>query len=219
LSQQLRGELDWIVMKALEKDRNRRYESASAFAADVQRYLDDEPVQACPPSKLYLLRKFVRRHRAGLGAAAALLLAVLLGVSSSLWWLQKRAGSVGEARVAIQEARELLEAEQWSEALSAARRAEGVLAGVGADADLRQQIQVMIADLEMGRRLQEARLRATAVKDGHFDWEVTAAAYADAFREYGLDVDGLDPDAAAEQIRSRSIHAVWWQRWMTGLYP
>ena len=50
LSQQLRGELDWIVMKALEKDRNRRYESASAFAADVQRYLNDEPVQACPPS-------------------------------------------------------------------------------------------------------------------------------------------------------------------------
>jgi len=50
LSQQLRGELDWIVMKALEKDRNRRYESASAFASDVQRYLEDEPVQACPPS-------------------------------------------------------------------------------------------------------------------------------------------------------------------------
>jgi serine/threonine protein kinase len=50
LCQLLQGELDWIVMKALEKDRNRRYETASAFAADVQRYLHDEPVQACPPS-------------------------------------------------------------------------------------------------------------------------------------------------------------------------
>src|SRR5262249_37763705 len=55
LSRLFRGELDWIVMKALEKDRNRRYESASAFAADVQRYLADEPVQACPPSVGYRL--------------------------------------------------------------------------------------------------------------------------------------------------------------------
>src|SRR5262249_45453831 len=69
LSQQVRGELDWIVMKALEKDRNRRYESASAFAADVQRFLNDEPVQACPPSKPYLLGEFVGRDRAGLGVA------------------------------------------------------------------------------------------------------------------------------------------------------
>ena len=50
-------------MKALEKDRNRRYETASAFAADVQRYLNDEPVQACPPSAWYRFRKFARRNR------------------------------------------------------------------------------------------------------------------------------------------------------------
>ena len=71
LSQLLRGELDWIVMKALEKDRNRRYETASAFAADVQRYLDDEPVQACPPSAGYRLRKFVRRNKRALATAGA----------------------------------------------------------------------------------------------------------------------------------------------------
>src|SRR5262249_27641005 len=64
LSQLFRRELDWIVMKALEKDRNRRYESASAFAADVQRYLDDEPVQACPPSAAYRFRKFAWRNKA-----------------------------------------------------------------------------------------------------------------------------------------------------------
>jgi serine/threonine protein kinase len=77
LSQQLRGELDWIVMKALEKDRSRRYESASAFAADVRSYLEDEPVQACPPSQLYRLRKFARRHKAGLAVAAFLLLTMI----------------------------------------------------------------------------------------------------------------------------------------------
>ena len=59
----MRGELDWIVMKALEKDRNRRYETANGLAADVQRYLDDEPVQACPPSAGYRLRKVIRRNQ------------------------------------------------------------------------------------------------------------------------------------------------------------
>src|SRR6266704_4339622 len=63
LSQLFRGELDWIVMKAREKDRNRRYETASTLAADVQRYLDDEPVQACPPTALYRFRKLARRNR------------------------------------------------------------------------------------------------------------------------------------------------------------
>ncbi len=66
LSQQLRGELDWIVMKAIEKDRNRRYDSAISFAADVRRFLDDLPVEASPPSTIYRLRKLARRHRVGL---------------------------------------------------------------------------------------------------------------------------------------------------------
>jgi WD40 repeat protein/serine/threonine protein kinase len=82
LSQLLRGELDWIVMKALEKDRNRRYESASALAADVQRYLNDEPVQACPPSAWYRCRKFARRNKGVLATATALGLAVLVTVGS-----------------------------------------------------------------------------------------------------------------------------------------
>jgi serine/threonine protein kinase/tetratricopeptide (TPR) repeat protein len=80
LSRLVRGELDWIVMKALEKDRNRRYESTSAFAADVQRYLADEPVAACPPSAGYRLRKFVRRNRVPVVAAAAVFLALAAGV-------------------------------------------------------------------------------------------------------------------------------------------
>jgi hypothetical protein len=72
LSWLMRGEPDWIVMKALEKDRNRRYETASALAADVQRYLHDEHVVACPPSVGYQLQKFVRRSRWSVLAGAAL---------------------------------------------------------------------------------------------------------------------------------------------------
>jgi WD40 repeat protein/serine/threonine protein kinase len=82
LRQMFRGELDWIVMKALEKDRNRRYESASAFAADVRRHLADEPVQACPPSVWYRFRKLARRHRRALVPVAAFTLAALVGVGA-----------------------------------------------------------------------------------------------------------------------------------------
>jgi hypothetical protein len=91
LSQLFRGELDWIVMKALEKDRNRRYETANAFAADVQRYLHDEPVLACPPSAWYRLGKFTRRHRMGLGLAACVLALVLGLAGSAVWFAQQRA--------------------------------------------------------------------------------------------------------------------------------
>src|SRR5262249_50714040 len=91
LSQLFRGELDWIVMKALEKDRNRRYETASAFAADVQRYLHDEPVLACPPSTWYRLRKFARRHKAVLWALSAVSLALLLVACGVGWVLWDRA--------------------------------------------------------------------------------------------------------------------------------
>jgi WD40 repeat protein/serine/threonine protein kinase len=81
LSQLFRGELDWIVMKALEKDRNRRYESASAFAADVQRYLNDEPVWACPPSAWYRFRKLARRNRQAATMASFLLALLVVSVT------------------------------------------------------------------------------------------------------------------------------------------
>jgi serine/threonine protein kinase len=86
LSQLFRGELDWIVMKCLEKDRNRRYDTANSLAKDIENYLQDEPVQACSPSAVYRLRKFVRRNRTSVTAAASglgLLLLALLGLTFS----------------------------------------------------------------------------------------------------------------------------------------
>jgi tetratricopeptide (TPR) repeat protein len=85
LGQVIRGELDWIAMKALEKDPSRRYESASAFAADMQRYLNDEPVQACPPSALYKVKKFALRNKTLVGATIAVTLALIIGATVSLW--------------------------------------------------------------------------------------------------------------------------------------
>jgi tetratricopeptide (TPR) repeat protein len=80
LTRLVRGELDWIVMKALEKDRNRRYETANGLASDVQRYLADEPVLAGPPTAAYRVRKFLRRHRGPALAGGVVLLALVGGV-------------------------------------------------------------------------------------------------------------------------------------------
>jgi len=78
----MRGELDWIAMKALDKDRNRRYETANGFALDILRYLADEAVQACPPSAAYRFRKFARRNKRAVATTALLLLVVLAGAQS-----------------------------------------------------------------------------------------------------------------------------------------
>ena len=94
LTKLVRGDLDWIVMKCLEKDRSRRYETANGFAMDVQRYLANEPVQACPPSAGYRLRKFVRRNRGPVLAAGLVLLAIIAGVigtsiSTAMLWREQ----------------------------------------------------------------------------------------------------------------------------------
>ncbi len=86
LSDLVRGELDWIVMKALEKDRNRRYDTANGMALDLHRYLNDEPVLACPPSALYRFRKFARRNKAAVVMALVIgsaLLLTLIGMTVS----------------------------------------------------------------------------------------------------------------------------------------
>ncbi|HNQ91126.1 MAG TPA: protein kinase, partial [Verrucomicrobiota bacterium] len=80
LARQLAGDLDWIVMRCLEKDRSRRYATASTLAADIERHLNHEPVTAGPPSRRYRARKFVRRHRIGVVLAASVSLALLLGM-------------------------------------------------------------------------------------------------------------------------------------------
>ncbi len=85
LKRQLSGDLDWIVMKAIDKDRQRRYSSASEFTADIGRFLKDEPVLASPPSSGYRIRKFITRHKAPVAAAAAVLLASIAGIVATTW--------------------------------------------------------------------------------------------------------------------------------------
>src|SRR5262249_42678082 len=97
--QLLQGELDWIVMKALEKDRNCRYESASALAGDVRLYLQDEPVAACAPGAGYRLRKLVRRHRRGLLTAGVVAVALVAATVIGSWQALRAWEALDQAEV------------------------------------------------------------------------------------------------------------------------
>ncbi|MCI0748458.1 MAG: protein kinase [Verrucomicrobia subdivision 3 bacterium] len=100
LVHQLRGDLDWIAMKALEKDRARRYETASGLAADIQRYLNDEPVVARPPSNLYRLQKLARRNRFTFVSVTAVSIALVLGLCVTTWALMRERAARREAESA-----------------------------------------------------------------------------------------------------------------------
>ncbi len=115
LSQTVRGELDWIVMKAMEKDRGRRYDTASGFAADVGRYLADQPVEACPPSRVYRFRKTLRRNKGAI-ITAGVIAGVLIAATAVSTWQAVRAqhaqGSTAAAAKQIALQRDQLLAEQ-----------------------------------------------------------------------------------------------------------
>jgi Flp pilus assembly protein TadD len=104
LSRLVRGELDWVVMRCLEKDRARRYDSASALARDVERYLRDEPVEACPPSAGYRLRKAARKHKKSLAVAVAFAALLLAALGLVTWKWQDERAARAEADLARQDA-------------------------------------------------------------------------------------------------------------------
>jgi tetratricopeptide (TPR) repeat protein len=215
----VRGELDWIVMKALEKDRNRRYDSAAAFARDLQRYLADEPVQACPPSVGYRLRKFARRNRTALVMASVVMLAVLLVVGALGWMVRDRTAREQEiaqdraarqamirerVTLALDEAHKGHKEGRWRDALDAARRAEALAATGEIDEETHQRVREVLGDMQMLANLEHVRARSTNNEAG-FDLKEEDQGNARAFREYGIDIDALPRDEAARRIQARSI--------------
>jgi eukaryotic-like serine/threonine-protein kinase len=108
LLHQLKGDLDWIVMKALEKDRNRRYDTANALAADVGRYLSDEPVVARPPSAGYRFQKAFRRNRLVFTATAGVILALVVGLAVSSWLYRQERSALVSADLAREVAKSAL---------------------------------------------------------------------------------------------------------------
>jgi tetratricopeptide (TPR) repeat protein len=218
LSGLVRGELDWIVMKALEKDRNRRYETANGFAQDIQRYLADEPVQACPPSAWYRLRKFARRHKTGL-AVAGLVLFFIAVVGATLGWaVRDRAAAAeqaardraarqekleGRINQALEETQAEYERDNLPEARARIQRIEALLSG---DADvsdgIRQRVDEWRAELAILQRLDDLALlpfeRSKLLQRD--------ADYARIYRDIGIDIDAVPADEAGRRIRT---HVTW----------
>jgi serine/threonine protein kinase/Tfp pilus assembly protein PilF len=161
LSRLIKGDLDWIALKALEKDRNRRYETANGLALDVQRHLAGEPVLAAPPSVRYRLRKFLRKRRGPLLAAALVLLALLAGMAGTTWGLVEAT----QQRDAADDAR-TEEATQRQVAEASARKAAAALQEEArqrhiAEAHAKKAAQA--ADEERQARDREAEQRKAAV--------------------------------------------------------
>jgi eukaryotic-like serine/threonine-protein kinase len=227
LAKLFRGELDWIAMKALEKDRNRRYENASSLAADVQRCLHDEPVQACPPSAGYRLRKFARRHKVELGIAGLVLFfLVLIGVGVG-YAVRDRAARQTKLNLEIEYAlddaskgRELAlkltdNPYAWEAALAAAaselKRAQGLAAQdeTAVDPTFREQLQALQtllnadeADRRFATRFEEIRLEQAAVNVAisEFKMDVAFAALKDAFQRHYRIAFGTTPAEQAAAI-------------------
>jgi eukaryotic-like serine/threonine-protein kinase len=148
LTRLVRGELDWIVMKALEKDRSRRYETANGFALDVQRYLADEAVQACPPSAGYRLRKFVRRNRPQVIAASLVFLALIAGVIGTTVGLleaRRQAGIAWDEASAKESAR----AEEARQRASAEANERKAVAAAEQEQQARVQIASQLKQIEL----------------------------------------------------------------------
>src|SRR5262249_19557704 len=157
----------------------------------------------------YRLRKFARRNKARLAVAGLLLFFVVVVGGGSSWVVRDRAArrAVTEENVrqALEEA-ELLQAEgKWLGALEAVKRAEGLVAASDSSLQLQEQVREQRQDLEMISRLEDIRLQSTAVKEGHFDRGLRDQAYAQPFRDYGVDVLTLDPAEAGERLREKSI--------------
>jgi tetratricopeptide (TPR) repeat protein/serine/threonine protein kinase len=212
LSRLFRGELDWIVMKALEKDRNRRYETANGLAMDVQRYLRDEPVSACSPSAWYRWRKFVHRHRALLAMAAVVSIAVVLAVATvagSIGWAARDHAARDAALDAtvqrdLDEAEGLLVDGKWPEASAAVERASKFLDAAGRT-ESHPRLQKLHGDVAMARRLEDIYSQPNMHE--FYSGKDQDAAYDQAFRDYGIDLAALPVAEAAERIRGRNIRA------------
>ncbi|HEV3025601.1 MAG TPA: serine/threonine-protein kinase, partial [Pirellulales bacterium] len=200
LTNELRGELDWIAMKCLEKDRTRRYESASDLARDIERYLHDETVEACPPSKRYRLGKFLRKHRAGVLTTAALLGLLLTGVAVSAW--QAVRATVAEANAKEKEV-EAIANERKALAAAAAERAAKQEAQVAAAAEQQAKDKAQQAIGLLVGAVAEAEL----LKDERFQ-PLRKKLLAGALRYYQEFIRDHEHDALARRDLAKALEQV-----------
>jgi serine/threonine protein kinase/cytochrome c-type biogenesis protein CcmH/NrfG len=200
-------ELETIVLKAMEKNPAERYATAQELADDLERFLKDEPIRAKRPTLLQRARKWARRHQPVVWSASACLMVIAVFFAAGIGWFvrdraMRLAAMEGKVDQALEQAVALQRQGRWPEALEAVKRAEDILAG-GASEKYSQRVRELRKDLEMVLLVERIRGWHGGLKAIHPS-EVDVA-YAQAFRDYGIDVEVLDPEEAAERIRARTI--------------
>jgi tetratricopeptide (TPR) repeat protein len=216
LTRLVRGELDWIVMRALEKDRNRRYETANGLARDVERYLSDEPVAAGPPGAGYRLKKFLRRHRGPVLAASVVLLALVLGIVGTTYgmvWALAAEGVAREEQTRAEQAKDK-EAAERKQAEAVSGLLVSVFRQVDPDAEKKGGLglkEQLLAELDRaaanlqkeyaGQPLVRARLRSALGETqlGLGEWAKAQALFRAAVAELGSLLGEGHPDTLAVQ--------------------
>jgi hypothetical protein len=167
----LKGDLDWIVMKALEKDRTRRYETANGLAADIQRYLDNEPVAARPPSRLYRLQKLVRRNKVTFLAITAVAVALVLGLGTATWLLflereaHRRALAAEQQQSRLREAAERGRAKENELRLQAEAREKMTQAAVLLNQNRLEEADELVAQIPLHRETLEGAVLFRSLGD------------------------------------------------------
>jgi serine/threonine protein kinase len=198
LGRVVRNELDWIVMKSLEKDRTRRYDTAAALADDLGRYLDGEPVAAGPPGRPYRARKFVRRHRVGIAISAAVIAVLLLGVIGTTVALIKVARERRTAEVEKSAAEAARADADRQRDIAEAERAEAKKQQRTADATVRFLVNDVLLKASPSNLPDPAERNALA----HVLIEPAAKIVADRFKDEPL------PRAAIQQALGEVLRAI-----------
>jgi serine/threonine protein kinase/tetratricopeptide (TPR) repeat protein len=196
LGASMKGELDWVVMKALEKDRRRRYETANDFAADVMRYLTDRPVEACPPSAWYRFTKYARRNRAALTTAALVALALVTGTAVSAWQAVQARRAGAEARRRADESRQVVDYlvnDIFGSVAPEKVRARKLQGRDVTVLDLLNDADAHLSERFAGQPLVEASVRMALARAYEFVWELERSA-ANAARAAELRARFLGPD-------------------------
>jgi serine/threonine protein kinase/Flp pilus assembly protein TadD len=204
-------ELETIVLKATAKNPTERYATAKELADDLERLLRDEPIRARRPTLVQRARKWSRRHQPLVVSVAVCVIVAVVTLAGSVGWVMRdRAVRLmaieREVKLALDEAMRLMNERHWPEALSAARRADGLLA-VGGRNELVEVVQRLRKELELLEHLENVYIEKVAALDGGLDYSEVDARYAQLFAEFGLDIPLGDINAAVQRIR-HSVAAI-----------
>jgi Flp pilus assembly protein TadD/serine/threonine protein kinase len=235
LNRAIPSEVETVVLKALEKNPADRYATAQELADDLERFLKDEPIRARRPTLVQRARKWARRHKAVVWAAAMIVLLVaMMAGGSGLWFMQKRAQTAGAVNEALNKATDLRTEGKWPEALAVAQRAEALLQLGGGSPVLRHRVEQLVNDIKTVADLEEIqiqlrdslltgststfstflaagskeiqiRLDHSLLTGGDFDPAKADADFARKFAQYGIDLTALEPGEAARRIQASAI--------------